>query len=121
MSRRDREQSGVETATDVSLLCRVLADKYRRAVIKSLDETHTPISRKALTTYVAKDLFPDQGVDFLDFRDRVHIQLHHVHLPLLTDAGIIEVENERILLGTMFGVTLALLADFLGGSSEARE
>lgn len=110
MSRRDRGDSGVEGTEDVSLLFRAIANKFRCAVVRSLDENHMPIPRKALATYVAKDVFRAQtGMDFIEFRDRLLLELHHNHIPKLAEANVIEVESGKILPGSQFAAAVALV------------
>lgn len=97
---------------DASRLYHALANKYRRAVVGLLDETHMPIPRDALTTYVAKQLFPKcTGSDFIAFRDQILLQLHHLHLPILAEAGIIELEANQIMPGGLFADAVALIED----------
>lgn len=110
MSRHKRKRSATERTRDVSRLFRALANKYRRAVVRSLDETHTPIPRDALATYVAKEVFPKRsGADFIAFRDRLLLKLHHVHLPMLAKAGVIELDAGQIEPGATFAEASAFL------------
>lgn len=112
MARPPTEQSAIETPGNLSLLFRALANEYRRAVVRSLDATHTPIPRDALATYVAKEVFSErQRSDFIAFRDRALVKLRHVHLPMLANAGIIEVEAGQITPGDMYTVAVALLEE----------
>lgn len=112
MSRHKRERSADEKPRNHSRLFHALANDHRRAVVRSLDETHTPIPRDALTTYVAKELFPErERTDFIEFRDRTLVQLHHVHLPMLAKADIIESGSNGIMLGPAFTAALTLLED----------
>ena len=112
MSRPKRERAATEMARDVSRLFRALADEYRRAVVRSLDETHTPIPRDALATYVAKEVFPKRtGADFIEFREQMLLKLHHVHLPMLADAGVVEIEAGQITPGARFAEVVAMLEE----------
>ena len=109
MSRHKRERTAIETA-DVSQLFRALADEHRRAIVRSLDETHTPIPRDALATYVAKEVFSErQRGDFIEFRDRMRLELHHIHLPMLADAGVVEIEAGQITPDNLFAEAVALI------------
>lgn len=70
------EKPGVES------ICRVLTDSARRAVIREL----AAASRPRTVDELAGRLEPLADGD----RDRVHLALHHRHLPQLIDAGLIE-------------------------------
>lgn len=110
MPRPERERSGVETAERVSLLFRALADEYRRAVVRSLDQRHTPIPLNALATYVAKEVFSTrERADFIEFRDKALVKLHHVHLPLLAKVDVIEIAGGRVMPGSAFTDAVDLL------------
>ena len=112
MSRCNRRQTAADATPDVSRLFRALANKYRRVVVRALDEMHTPMPRDALATYVAKEVFPEHtGADFIEFRDHLLLKLHHVHMPMLANAGIIDVENNQIEPGVMFVAAVALLEE----------
>lgn len=112
MSRPHREAPNDEDAANISQLFRVLANRYRRLVVRTLDETHTPVPRDALATYVAKELYPDATGDFIAFRDRAVLKLHHVHIPLLAGADVIDVEAGTIEPGSRFDTALVLLEEF---------
>lgn len=112
MSRHKRKRSATERTRGVSRLFRALANEHRRALVRSLDETHTPIPRDALATYVAKEVFPERtGTDFIAFREKLLLRLHHVHLPMLANAGVIEIEDGQIDPGSMFAAAVAFLEE----------
>ena len=112
MSRHKRERSATERTRDVSRLFRALANEHRRTVVRSLDETHTPIPRDALATYVAKEVFSEpRQADFIEFRDKALLQLHHIHLPMLEEAGVIEMKANQIMPGSLFAQAVTFLEE----------
>lgn len=72
---------------------RVLADEHRRAVIAVLRTASTPISLAALATRVVdrNEELAQKGTDHIE---HVAIGLHHNHLPLLADVGVISYDPE---------------------------
>lgn len=66
-----------------------LADRRRRIVLAELSERDRPVPIGDLAAAVADA----EGVADPD-TDRVRLSLHHVHLPLLVDAGLIDRDRE---------------------------
>lgn len=66
-------------------LCEALAHPYRRTVLQALSTT--PLTIDELTSQVVRDSDAD-GED--EERTRVLTSLHHVHLPKLADADLVE-------------------------------
>ena len=96
-----------------------VADETRQEVIRCLDDQSTPIPLPALATYVAKERCPeDQWKNFKPFRRRVLINLHHVALPTLDDAGIIRYVDRNIMLGELFPEATHLVSAVDGLSHE---
>lgn len=78
-----RDQSATDT------LYRLLADERRRQLLSFLsDRAGEPVSVDRLVDEVAENERPDPGP--ANHRDRVAIDLHHVHLPKLADTGVVE-------------------------------
>lgn len=70
-------------------LHRLLASDRRRCLLSYLStEASDPVSRDELIDVIAERERPDPGP--ATHRVRVTIDLHHVHLPKLADAGVIE-------------------------------
>lgn len=100
------------TSKEVNQLFRAVANKHRRVVVQTLDETHTPVTRSALATYIAKEVLPEsERANFFRFRRRVVAGLHHVHLPVLERAEIIEIDAGQILLGRNFPQAVTLVKE----------
>lgn len=73
----------------------VLAVARRRTALSILGERRSPMDGEALAQAVASC---ERGVAPEDVPDatveRVHVRLHHVHLPKLDDAEIVEYDRE---------------------------
>lgn len=67
---------------------RLLANERRRAVLATLDDRAASVDLDDLAAQVAT-----QEGDEAD-TDQIKITLHHVHLPKLADAGVIEYDPE---------------------------
>ena len=92
------QQLAEEKGEDVSELYRGLADEQRRVVLSILDRSATPIPESRLARLVAarKTGRAPNSVAPADC-DRTEISLHHVHLPQLEAAGLIErTDDDRI-------------------------
>jgi len=89
---------------------RLLADDQRRFVIASLraapcgDETTLDELATALDRMARREAVPDAG-----YRQNLRCRLHHVHLPMLDDAGVIDYDSrtKQIRLGAQ-GTATAL-------------
>ena len=76
-----------------SVALELLADVHRRAVVGYCrDEADTRISLERLVSGVICDLTEDFGEELnpVDVRTR----LHHVHLPKLAEAGVVDYDPE---------------------------
>ena len=74
-----------------SELYRALADERRRAILSVLPRSDTPLSESQLARFVAARENEDSpnSVTSVDC-ERIQVSLHHVHLPHLEAAGLIE-------------------------------
>jgi hypothetical protein len=72
-------------------LCATVADEHRRAVLRVLPDD--ALAFDTLAEEVAHQMQPDGGPDH---RRHVRISLHHVHLPKLDEAGLIEYDTEQM-------------------------
>ena len=72
---------------------RLLASARRRLVIDILAETTEPVGLEELAEGVVtrEDVAPSSD----DAKERVAISLHHVHLPKLSDAGVLDYDPEK--------------------------
>ncbi|RDI71107.1 DUF7344 domain-containing protein [Halopelagius longus] len=69
---------------------RLLSDERRRIVLQTLTDLELPLSVSELAREVAeRETESDAGASVPEIRS-VETDLHHVHLPLLDDHGIVE-------------------------------
>lgn len=82
--------AAVET-TEESGLYRALADERRRLVLAVLRERDAPVSESELARFVAaREAEDSPNATTPADRERVQLTLHHVHLPHLEAAGLVE-------------------------------
>lgn len=74
----------------------ILTNSRRRAVLQYLDETSGGATKGELADYVAA-MENDKSISELrsQERKRVYVSLYQFHLPKMTDAGVIRIENDR--------------------------
>lgn len=73
--------------------CELLADERRRVAISVLDERTTSLQLRELAADVAgRETTGDRVTE--DVVERVSVALHHVHLPKLSELGVISYEPE---------------------------
>jgi DNA-binding transcriptional ArsR family regulator len=77
-------------STDTAL--RLLADQQRRRVLRHVADGNGTTTADQLVDSLFTDTSPlvDQGPT----RDQLAINLHHIHLPMLEEAGVIEYPPE---------------------------
>lgn len=82
-----------------SRLFDALADGRRRVVVDSLTEADAPMDVRELARRVAarerSGAGDAPGSPPPDAVHRVHVSLHHAHLPKLDDAGLVEYDADR--------------------------
>lgn len=89
-----------------------LASARRRALVDALDSHQTPISDEELARQVAAR---EKGVSVDDLTteavQEVYFSLHHVHLPKLASAGVIEydLDQNEVTQGPAFETTAEIL------------
>lgn len=78
-------------ATDTAL--RLLANQQRRRVLRHVTDGNGTTTVDQLIDSLLTGTSPsaDRGAT----RDRLAISLHHVHLPMLQEAGVIEYDSHR--------------------------
>lgn len=88
-----------EVPTDEATLTtfhKLLADKTRCAVLRYLATVDRAVPLDTLVDEVAVKL-TSAGVDS-QFREKVAIQLHHIHLPKMDDVGVINYDLDEHLI-----------------------
>jgi hypothetical protein len=79
----------------------LLASARRRLALSLLEETTAPVTLEEFAaSIVAREEASAGGGDTVE---RVAISLHHVHLPRLVDAGVLEYDSTRRLIEPMEG------------------
>jgi DNA-binding transcriptional ArsR family regulator len=74
----------------------LLADRHRRYVLAYLRDASTPVSLPDLATELARvESESDAAEGMADRRRQLFVRLHHVHVPSLADAGLVEHDRER--------------------------
>jgi hypothetical protein len=77
------------TTGQLTLLFKLLADHRRRVLLQYLRDTEAPMPIAALVTELTQrdeHVSPDENTD-------TEIAVHHIHLPKLADAGVIEYDQ----------------------------
>ncbi|ODR80338.1 hypothetical protein BG842_07715 [Haladaptatus sp. W1] len=77
------------TRGQITLLYKLLADHQRRALLQYLRNTEAPMPISALVTALTQrdeHVSPDEPTN-------TEIAVHHIHLPKLADAGVIEYDQ----------------------------
>lgn len=101
--------SGPDGSTDTVTLTtayEVLADKTRCAVLTYLANVDHAVSLDALVDDVAAEL--TSGKVDSRFRDRVIIQLHHIHLPKMDAVDVIDYDQDGHLIEPTAKITVPL-------------
>ena len=92
---------GLEQAANTELTeserHRLLADERRQVVLDVLPEETSELALEELATAVLEQGPTDPG-DEPTSRKEVAVSLHHVHLPILADVGVLDydAENHRV-------------------------
>lgn len=76
------------------MLGRVFADSRRRTLLRVLASSERRVELDSLAERVVEAETGDRVTDAERF-DRTLISLYHCHLPLLADAGLVDVEDEE--------------------------
>ncbi|WP_083252433.1 hypothetical protein [Haladaptatus sp. W1] len=86
--REDKHPIGDRGTTkeQLTLLYKLLADHRRRVLLQSLRDTADPMPISALVT----ELTQSAGREPSERDVETEIAVHHIHLPKLADAGVIE-------------------------------
>ncbi|WP_227357341.1 DUF7344 domain-containing protein [Haladaptatus salinisoli] len=77
------------TKGQLTLLFKLLADHRRRVLLQYLRDNEAPMPISALVTALTQrveQISPDENTD-------IEITVHHIHLPKLADAGVIEYDQ----------------------------
>lgn len=76
---------------DEVLAC--LADRCRRVALSTLHDRDSPMSRRELAGMVASRLATRPNRETRTDEEEVLLQLHHLHLPMLDSAGLIDYDR----------------------------
>ena len=88
--------STTDTEPSIDDLFAVLTEARRRTVLSVLTESTSPMDVESLATRVAareRDVDADSLSE--STVEDVHVTLHHVHLPKLDDAGLVDHDREN--------------------------
>lgn len=85
----DTTERTSESAVDPTTRHRLLADERRRAACIALADLDTDVHLTVLADAVATS---ESTTHSADATERVGVTLHHLHLPLLDDAGVVDYE-----------------------------
>lgn len=69
-----------------------VGDEHRRAVLQLMDHAEREIELHELTDRVASEVRQEEPSE--QFRQRIAIALHHIHLPQLDDCGLLVYDTE---------------------------
>jgi hypothetical protein len=88
---KDRHTIGDRSTTkgQLTLLYKLLADHRRRVLLQSLRNTEAPMPISTLVT----ELTQGDGREPSKRDGETEIAVHHIHLPKLADAGVIEYDQ----------------------------
>lgn len=86
--------SSHRTGEAVESLCEVLSHPKRRALLYALQGTETTTGEEVVRTLVETDGYRSDGGGLLEEANRVEVALHHVHLPKMEAAGVIDYDPE---------------------------
>lgn len=82
------DNGGGPTGLTTSDRCHLLADAHRRAAMEVLTDESLPVDLRALASAIADRNEIDRSAK------QVATTLHHVHLPKLSDFGVIDYDSE---------------------------
>lgn len=82
-----------------SLVEHLVANERRARILKILADVERPLSLGALAERVAS---AEVGAErpSADRIESVEVTLHHIHVPRLEDAGVVDVDGDRVALAT---------------------
>lgn len=96
-NREQAQTDALEAAREDSLdtVFTVLSDQRRRYILDCLDEYDTPMALNDLAEEVAVREYdsPITEISVTQVKE-VSISLHHVHVPRMEDAGLVEYERD---------------------------
>lgn len=83
-------------ALPLNIVFELLQNSHRRRVLRYLNTVSSPVDLRTLAEAVAaeENEKPVRALTSLE-RNRIHIRLHHCHLPKLDEAGVIEFDANR--------------------------
>lgn len=113
-----RAENGPETDANLDdLSFRALADARRRRLLYLLLEEGETTLDEAATLLAGWTAVESGAMTGPDDRERIRVRLHHVDLPLLSEAGLVDYDRER---GTLDVATVdEAVADLVRRSVDA--
>ena len=101
---------------------RVLVDPMRRALITRVAASDQPISRDQLVDALGKESTETaDGSLSAETRDRLHLMLHHAHLPALIDAELLAERADSYELTDRGHAAASIIAELRESASDERK
>lgn len=95
----------------------LLSSRRRRHVVVALSERNPPIALRELAAAVAsREAETDSNEVSAEVTDEITVALHHVHLPKLDDADIVDYDAERNAVASARAEELASVVRSFDGS-----
>ncbi len=89
-------KSSIERSSTLSaeLLSRIFADSRRRILLRKLQSCDEPVELDQVAVWVAAEEFDTTPESIVGERfERVLVSLYHSHLPILSEAGLVEADH----------------------------
>ncbi|SFR35451.1 DUF7344 domain-containing protein [Halogeometricum limi] len=102
----------------------ILRDDRRRAVLRYLatEQTDRPTPLSTLAAFVAAVVYDadEESKSVGEVQSRVRIALHHVHLPVLEDHGVVEYDdaNRTVTPNPLLAALVPFLGDGLAADAD---
>lgn len=98
MTERNIDSSASD-GPPLSIIFRVLSERQRRYILYHLQEQQQPIPLEELIGHLMEQEPDEEQVESRDeIYNRLLTELHHTHIPMLVDAGIVQYDSETDLL-----------------------
>ena len=90
-----KDQSSDLSGIPLEAVFTVLSDEYRRVVLTHLLKESKLVGVDELVNRLVEELQPDDEIRQDKVRERIVIELHHIHLPMMDDVGLVEYDSEQ--------------------------